>query len=398
MDYKKDFPMLNKGIIYFDNSATTLKPQSVIEEISNYYSNYSANAHRGDYNISQIVDDKLNDVREKTRKFINAEKKEEIVFTSGATESLNVVIKGFLKNYLNSKDEILTTKAEHASLILPLFDVVSKTGSVIKYIPLNDDLTVSMENVKKMITNKTKVIVISHVTNVIGDIRPVKEICKYAHKLGILVIVDGAQSVPHEKIDVRGLDVDFLTFSAHKMLGPTGVGVLYGKEKYLKKIKPLLEGGGMNASFDSLGNVEYKELPEKLEAGTQNLAGIFGFGKAIDYINEVGIENIHDKEIGLKRYMVEKMSKLKNITIYNKDIQNGIITFNVEGVFAQDVAAYLNKHNICVRVGNHCAKILSEVLGVKNTCRASLYFYNTKEEIDKLIEKLDNDNILYESL
>lgn len=398
MDYKKDFPMLNKGIIYFDNGATTLKPKSVIEEVSNYYSNYSANAHRGDYNISQIVDDKLNDVREKTRKFINAEKKEEIVFTSGATESLNVVIKGFLKNYLNSKDEILTTKAEHASLILPLFDVVGKTGSVIKYIPLNDDLTVSLENVKKMITNKTKVIVISHVTNVIGDIRPVEEICKYAHKLGILVIVDGAQSVPHEKVDVRSLDVDFLTFSAHKMLGPTGVGVLYGKEKYLKKVKPLIEGGGMNASFDSLGDVEYKELPEKLEAGTQNLAGIFGFGKAIDYINEVGIENIHDKEIMLKRYMVEKMSKLKNITIYNKDIQNGIVTFNVEGVFAQDVAAYLNKHNICVRVGNHCAKILSEVLGVKNTCRASLYFYNTKEEIDKLIEKLDNDNILYESL
>lgn len=398
MDYKKDFPMLNKGIIYFDNSATTLKPKSVIEEVSNYYSNYSANAHRGDYNISQIVDDKLNDVREKTRKFINAEKKEEIVFTSGATESLNVVIKGFLKNYLNSKDEILTTKAEHASLILPLFDVVGKTGSVIKYIPLNDDLTVSLENVKKMITNKAKVIVISHVTNVIGDIRPVEEICKYAHKLGILVIVDGAQSVPHERVDVRSLDVDFLTFSAHKMLGPTGVGVLYGKEKYLKKVKPLIEGGGMNASFDSLGDVEYKELPEKLEAGTQNLAGIFGFGKAIDYINEVGIENIHDKEIMLKRYMVEKMSKLKNITIYNKDIQNGIVTFNVEGVFAQDVAAYLNKHNICVRVGNHCAKILSEVLGVKNTCRASLYFYNTKEEIDKLIEKLDNDNILYESL
>ena len=398
MDYKKDFPMLNKGIIYFDNSATTLKPKSVIEEVSNYYSNYSANAHRGDYNISQIVDDKLNDVREKTRKFINAEKKEEIVFTSGATESLNVVIKGFLKNYLNSKDEILTTKAEHASLILPLFDVVGKTGSIIKYIPLNDDLTVSLENVKNMITNKTKVIVISHVTNVIGDIRPVKEICKYAHKLGILVIVDGAQSVPHERVDVRSLDVDFLTFSAHNMLGPTGVGVLYGKEKYLKKVKPLIEGGGMNASFDSLGDVEYKELPEKLEAGTQNLAGIFGFGKAIDYINEVGIENIHDKEIMLKRYMVEKMSKLKNITIYNKDIKNGIVTFNVEGVFAQDVAAYLNKHNICVRVGNHCAKILSEVLGVKNTCRASLYFYNTKEEIDKLIEKLDNDNILYESL
>lgn len=398
MDYKKDFPMLNKGIVYLDNSATTFKPKCVIDEVSNYYSSYSANAHRGDYNISQIVDDKLNNVREETKKFINAKKACEIVFTSGATESLNFIIKGFLKDYLKSGDEILTTKSEHASLILPLFDITSKNGAVINYIDLNPDLTVSLENVKKKITKKTKAIVLSHVTNVIGDIRPIKEICEYAHKTGIIVIVDGAQSVPHQKVDVRDLDVDFLSFSAHKMLGPTGVGVLYGKEKYLNLVKPLIEGGGMNAFFDSLGNIEYKELPEKLEAGTQNLAGIFGFGEAIDYINKVGIDNIHKKEIKLKKYMIDKMSKLKNITIYNKDIENGIVTFNVEGVFAQDVAAYLNKSGICVRVGNHCAKILSEVLGVKNTCRASMYFYNTKEDIDKLVEKLDNDNILYESL
>ena len=398
MDYKLDFPILNTDIIYFDNAATTLKPQCVIDEIDNYYKNYSANAHRGDYKISQIVDDKLLNARLKVKEFINAEEKEEIVFTSGATESLNVVIKGFLKNYLKAQDEILTTKAEHASLILPLFNIVKQNGAIVKYITLDDNLKVTLDNVKKSITNKTKAIVISHVTNVLGDIRPIKEICEYAHKLGIIVIVDGAQSVPHEKVDVKDIDVDFLTFSAHKMLGPTGVGVLYGKEKYLKQVTPLIEGGGMNAFFDSLGNVEYKELPEKLEAGTQNLSGILGFAKAIDYINSIGIDNIKKREIELKKYMVDKLSKLKNVIIYNKDVENGIVTFNVKDVFAQDVASYLDKNNICVRVGNHCAKILSEVLGVKNTCRISLYFYNTKEEIDKIVELLDNDNILYESL
>lgn len=398
MDYKKDFPILNTGIIYFDNAATTLKPQSVIDEVNSYYTNYSANAHRGDYKISQIVDDKLNLARQKVKEFINADEKEEIVFTSGATESLNVIIKGFLKNYLKAQDEILTTKAEHASLVLPLFSIVKQNGAVIKYIDLDANLKVTLDNIKKGITKKTKAIVISHVTNVLGDIRPIKEICKYAHKLGIIVVVDGSQSVPHEKVDVKDLDVDFLAFSAHKMLGPTGVGVLYGKEKYLKQVMPLIEGGGMNAFFDSLGNVEYKELPEKLEAGTQNLSGILGFSKAIDYINSIGIDNIKKREIELKKYMVDKLSNLKNVIIYNKDVENGIVTFNVKEVFAQDVAAYLDKNNICVRVGNHCAKILSEVLGVKNTCRISLYFYNTKEEIDKLVELLDNDNILYESL
>lgn len=398
MDFKKDFPMMNKGIIYFDNGATTLKPNTVIDEISNYYRNYSANAHRGDYDISRIVDEKYENTRNKVAEFINADSASEIVFTSGATESLNLAIKGFLTNYLKAGDEILTTKAEHASIILPLFDVSKRTGARINYIDLNDDLTVTIENVKKAITKNTKVIALAHITNVIGDIRPIKEITSLAHKLGILVIVDGAQSVPHEKIDVKDLDVDFLAFSAHKMLGPTGVGVLYGKYKYLDKVKPLNVGGGMNASFDSLMNVEYKELPHRLEAGTPNISGVIAFSKAIDYINKLGIDNIHKYEVDLKKYMVNKMTKLNNITIYNKDIQNGIVTFNVNDVFSQDVAAYLNKKNVCIRVGSHCAKILSEVLGVKNTCRASLYFYNTKEEVDKFIELLENDNILYESL
>ena len=398
MDFKNDFSMLNKDLIYLDNSATTLKPNCVIESITDYYKNYSANAHRGDYDISKKVDEKYEEVREKTAKFLNAEKTSEIVFTSGATEGLNTVIKGFFTDYLKTADEILTTKAEHASLILPWFDVAKKTGARINYIDLEEDLSVSIKNVKKAITKNTKVISLAHITNVIGDVRPIKEITKYAHKLGIIVVIDGAQSVPHEKIDVRDLDIDFLTFSAHKMLGPTGVGIIYGKEKYLSKVKPLMVGGGMNAFFDSLMNVEYKNLPYKLEAGTPNIAGVIGFGSALDYIEKLGLDNIHKYEVDLKKYLVEKLSKLDKIKIYNKDIPNGIVTFNVDDVFSQDVAAYLNKKNICIRVGSHCAKILSEVLGVKNTCRVSLYFYNTKEDIDKLVDALSNDNILYDSL
>lgn len=398
MDYKKDFPLLNEDIIYFDNSATSLKPISVVEEMKDYYLNYPANAHRGDYDISLKVNNKYEETRIAVKDFINAKNIKEIIFTSGATESLNMIIKGFLPYYLSSNDEILTTKAEHASLILPCFETCKKIGCKMSYIDLNDDMTVSLENVKKAINKRTKVIILAEITNVIGDLRPIKEITEYAHKLGILVIVDGAQSVPHIKTDVQDSDIDFLAFSAHKMLGPTGVGVLYGKEKYLEKLKPLKTGGGMNASFDSLMNVEYKELPEKLESGTQNISGVIAFKKAIDYINNIGIENIEKKEQELKKYMIDKLSKLENVIIYNKDIKNGIVTFNVDKVFAQDVAAYLNKKNICIRVGNHCAKILSEVLGVKNTCRVSLYFYNTKEEIDKLVEALDNDNILYESI
>ena len=255
-----------------------------------------------------------------------------------------------------------------------------------------------MDDLKNKINKNTKVIVISHVTNVMGDIRDIKEITKIAHQNNILVIVDAAQSTHHMKIDVLDMDADFLCFSAHKMLGPTGIGVLYGKEQYLKEVDPLIEGGGMNDAFDSLGNVLYKPLPEKLEAGTPNISGILGFSVAIDYITKIGIENIHKYEVDLKKYAISKLSKLKNITIYNKDIENGIITFNVDGIFAQDVASYLNKKNICVRVGSHCAKILSEVLGVKNTIRISLYLYNTKEDIDKLASALNNDNILYESL
>lgn len=398
MNFIKDFAFLSKDITYLDNAATTLKPNSVLDAVLDYYKNYSANANRSDYDVSLKVDEKINEARGKVKEFINAKNTYEVVFTHGTTESLNMIIKGFLKDYLNKGDEVLTTKAEHASLLLPLFEVIKETNSKINYINLEKDLSVTLENVKKNVNKNTKAIVISHITNVIGDVRPIKEITEFAHKNGIIVIVDGAQSVPHQKIDVQDLDIDFLAFSAHKMLGPTGVGVLYGKEKYLEKAKPLITGGGMNAYFDSLMNTEYKQIPTKFEAGTLNIAGIIGFSKAIDYLNKLNMDDIHKYEVDLKKYMVDELSKLKNITIYNKDIKTGIVTFNVDGVFAQDVAAYLNKKNICVRVGSHCAKALSEVLGVKNTCRVSLYFYNTKEDVDKLVKALDNDNIVYESI
>lgn len=398
MNFMKDFVLLKKNITYLDNSATTLKPSCVIDEVLDYYENYSANANRGDYDISLKVDEKINETRRKVKDFINAKNSYEIVFTHGTTEGLNMIIKGFLKDYLRPNDEVLTTKAEHASLLLPLFEVIKETNSKLNYINLENDLSVTLENVKKAVNKNTKAIIISHITNVIGDVRPIKEITNFAHENGIVVIVDGAQSVPHQKIDVTDLDIDFLAFSAHKMLGPTGVGILYGKEKYLSDMNPLITGGGMNSYFDSLMNTEYKQIPTKFEAGTLNIAGIIGFSKAIDYLNKLNMDDIHKYEVDLKKYMIDELSKLKNIVIYNKDIKNGIVTFNVDGVFAQDVASYLNKKNICVRVGSHCAKALSEVLGVKNTCRASLYFYNTKEDVDKLVKALDNDNIIYESI
>ncbi len=390
MYFNKDFNILSSGITYLDNAATTFKPKCVIDAVCDYYMNYSANAHRGDYDMSLMVDDKIRETREKVAKFINAKNTNEIVFTSGATEGLNMIIKGFFHNYLKSGDEILTTKAEHASLILPWFEVAKKTHCKIRYVDLQDDLSLALDALKRKVTKNTKVISLAHVTNVIGDVRPIKEIIKYAHEKGIIVVVDGAQSVPHDKIDVQDMDADFLVFSAHKMLGPTGVGVLYGKEELLNKMEPLITGGGMNKYFDSLMNTEYKDIPEKLEAGTLNIAGIIGFGRAVDYLNELGIENVHKYEVDLKKYAVNELSKLKNVTIYNKDTPNGIITFNVNKVPSKDVGAYLNKKNICVRVGSHCAKILSEVLGVKSTCRCSLYFYNTKEDVDKLVDALDN--------
>ena len=395
---RDDFPMLKNNVYYFDNGATTLKPKEVIASTVDYYENYSGNAHRGDYDISLKVDNVYENVREKVRAFINAEDASEIIFTSGATESINMVVNGFFKHNLKKGDEVLITKAEHASLALPWFVLEKEIGIVIKYIELTNDMEVTLDNVKKSITNRTKVIALAHVTNVMGDIRPIKEISKYAHANNIYVVVDGAQSIPHIKCDVKDLDIDFLAFSAHKMLGPTGVGVLYGKYELLDKVIPTNVGGGMNTIFTSLNEYDLKGLPWRLEAGTPNIAGVIGFGSAIDYINKIGIDSISKHCAELKRYAVSKLSNLNNIDVYNPNTEGSIIAFNVRNIFSQDTAIYLNKHKICVRAGNHCAKLLKESLGINNTCRISFYLYNTKEEIDYLIKVLDNRNILEESL
>jgi len=393
---REDFPILKSNIIYFDNGATTLKPYILSDSLTDYYNNYSANAHRGDYDISLKVDAMYENTRELVKEFINAKTTNQIAFTNNCTDSLNKIVFGYFKYNLNNSDEVLITKAEHASNILPWFELSKEIGVKVNYIDLDSNHKVTLDNVKKTITPNTKVISIAHITNVVGDIRPIKGIIEYAHKLGIKVVIDGAQSVPHMKIDVQDIGMDFLAFSAHKMCGPTGVGVIYVKEELLNDIKPIIYGGGMNTSFEFDGDREYKKMPNVLEAGTPNIADVIAFGSVINYLNKIGIRNIELKEKELKEYALEKLKNIKDIIIYNESAESSIITFNIEGIFAQDLAIYLNKYNICVRAGNHCAKILKDDLGIKNTCRMSLYFYNTKEEIDKLVEVLSKPNIINE--
>ena len=395
---REDIPMLKNNLIYFDNGATTLKPQSVIDEITNYYSNYCSNAHRGDYKISLKVDNAYEGVRKKIKNFINAKETSEIVFTSGTTDSLNRVVFGYFKQTLKKDDEVLLTQSEHASNILPWFILEKELGIKVKYIELDDKNEVTVENVASSITPKTKVISLAYVTNVIGDIRPIRDICSLAHKNNILVVVDGAQSASHIKMDVQVDDIDFLACSAHKMYGPTGIGFLYGKFELLDKMQPISYGGDMNAMFTKDGYLELREVPVKFEAGTQNIAGVIGMGAAIDYINNLGLNKIIKHEHKLKEYLITKLKELDNIEIYNEHNVGSVVAFNIKNIFSQDTAIYLDKHNICVRAGNHCAKILNNVFNVNNTCRVSLAFYNTKEEIDKLIEVLKNSHNIYKEI
>ncbi len=392
---REDFEIFKSGLIYLDNAATTMKPNSVINAIVDYYTKYTANAHRGDYDNSLKVDQEYEGAREKVRKFINAKRLEEIIFTKGSTEAFNMIIFGFMSNFLTKDDEVLLTKGEHASNILPWINLSKKIGFTIKYANLTEDYEVTIENLEKEITNKTKVIAIAHITNTIGDVRPVEEIGKLCERKKILFVLDATQSIGHLKMDVQKYNISFMGFSAHKMLGPTGVGVLYGKKELLEKIVPMEYGGGMNETFSSSGEYTLKKLPARLEAGTRNIAGVIGMGAAIDYLNKIGMDKIHQYEMELKKYLIEKLSAIPNITIYNKNNKSGVLLFNVGKYFSQDVAIYLNQFKICIRAGNHCAKMLQEVICVSNTCRVSLYLYNTKAEVDKLANALKNqDKIL----
>lgn len=392
---REDFEILNEGLIYLDNAATTMKPKQVVDKVVEYYTKYTANAHRGDYDNSLRVDKEYESVREKVRNLINAKSLKEVIFTKGSTEAFNMIIFGFMSNYLKKDDEVLLTKGEHASNILPWLNLSKKIGFKLKYADLDENYRVTTENIKKEITPNTKVIAIAHITNTFGDVRPVEEIGKICKEKNILFVVDATQSIGHIKVDVEKTNISFMGFSAHKMLGPTGVGVLFGKEEYLEQLVPTEYGGGMNISFSSLGEYELKSLPARLEAGTRNIAGVIGMGAAIDYLQNIGFDKIHKHEIELKKYLVKKLKQIPNIKIYNEDNSSGVLLFNVGKYFSQDVAIYLNQFKICIRAGNHCAKMLQEVICVSNTCRVSLYLYNNKEEIDKLVNALmDQDKIL----
>lgn len=387
---RNDFPILDTDVIYFDNGATTFKPNSVINSVVDYYTNYTANAHRGDYDISLKVDMAYEGVRDKVKDFINAKQCEEIVFTSGTTASLNMVVFGYMAKVLKSGDEVLISKSEHASNVLPWMILEEKKGIVVKYIDLDNEYSLTVDNVKKAITSKTKVISLAHITNVIGDVRDIETIGQICKDKNIFFVVDAAQSIGHRKIDVVKANISFLAFSAHKMLGPTGVGVLYGKYDLLNDMDVLEFGGGMNAYFESDCRYELKEVPWKFEAGTQNIAGVIGMGSAIDYINTIGFDKIQEHEMELKRLAIMEIEKIPNITIYNKSSESGILVFNINNVFSQDTAVFLNRFNICVRSGNHCAKLLKDEINIKNTIRASMYFYNTYEDIDKFVDCLKN--------
>ena len=391
MKSKNDFPMKEKDIIYFDNAATTFKPYRVINKINEYYMDYSANAHRGDYDISFKVDDEIDYTRENVKMFINARRKEEIIFTKNTTDSLNMVVFGFFLNYLNENDEVILSSSEHASNILPWMILsVKKNIKVVFVDSVNEKLRI--EDLKDKITSKTKVISLAQITNVSGDKRDIKTICDIAHKNNILVVVDAAQSAPHIKIDVQDLNADFLAFSAHKMCGPTGVGVLYGKYELLKKMIPFEYGGGMNLNYNEK-SLQLLDIPYRFEAGTLNIAGIIGFGETIDFLNEYGIDSIERHVRYLRRYLVKELERISHVKIYNKDNESSIVIFNVEGILSGDLGLYLNSKKICVRSGKHCAKMGDNK---EDTVRISLYFYNTYEEIDYLISVLKDKKSIYE--
>lgn len=390
--YRHDFPMYEehnsefKGLplVYLDNSATTFKPYSVIEAENHYYKDITANTRRGDYSLAHEADLALEQSRKTVSQFLNAEE-EEICFTSGDTMAMNEIAYGLLP-HLKAGDEILLSMEEHASNVLPWFQVAKITGAKITYIPFDENGRLTVENFKKSLTDYTKVVSLASVSNVLGYSLPVKEFVKLAHEKGAIYVDDAAQSVPHMKIDVKDSDVDFLAFSGHKMVGPTGTGVLYGKKEMLEKISPTFYGGEMNARFDSTGYLSLDDLPYRLEAGTQNVAGILGLAKACEYLSAIGFDKIHEHELHLRRLAVEGLKQNGNAILYNEDADSGIVTFNIKDVFAQDVATYLSSKGVFVRSGQHCAKILPEYLKTQGTVRASFYLYNTEEDVKAFVK------------
>ena len=391
MNLKKDFPILKKKqITYLDSGATTQKPIQVINTINEYYKTINANVHRGAYSLSVEATTRYEQARKKIANFINSPSAEQVIFTKNATESLNLISYSYGMEILKKDDEIVLSIMEHHSNLVPWQKVTKKIGSKLNYMYINEEFEISDEEIEKKITEKTKIVGITHVSNVLGTINNVKKIINVAHKKGAVVIVDASQSIPHMKIDVQDLDCDFLVFSGHKMLAPLGIGVLYGKKQLLNEMTPFLMGGDM-IEYVYEQETTYAPLPNKFEAGTQNIEGVIGLEAAIDYIENIGYDKIAEIENEVVNYAREELSKLDFLELYitpNKENHSSVISFNIKGVHPHDVASILDNYGICVRSGNHCAQPLMRYLGIDSTCRASFYLYNTKEDVDKLVEAL----------
>ncbi|WP_368031579.1 cysteine desulfurase SufS [Bacillus licheniformis] len=391
-DIREQFPILSQQVnghdlVYLDSAATSQKPRVVIETLDEYYNSYNSNVHRGVHTLGTKATDGYEGAREKVRKFINAKSMQEIIFTRGTTTALNTVALSYARANSKPGDEIVITPMEHHANIIPWQQAVKATGATLKYIPLQEDGTISLDDVRETVTENTKIVSAAHVSNVLGTINPIKEMAKIAHEHGAVMVVDGAQSTPHMKIDVQDLDCDFYTFSAHKMCGPTGIGVLYGKKALLENMEPA-EFGGEMIDFVGLYESTWKELPWKFEAGTPIIAGAIGLGAAIDFLEDIGLDEILAHEHRLAAYALERFKELEGAVVYGPAERAGLVTFNLEDVHPHDVATVLDAEGVAVRAGHHCAQPLMKWLNVSATARASFYLYNTEEDIDKLIEAL----------
>jgi len=386
---RREFPIYQSHpqLVYLDNSATSLTPQSVIDKMNDYYYNYRANINRGVYQMSYQATDEYENAREKIARFINCDPRE-VIFTKSTTDGLNKVCYMY-KNRLEKGDQVIVTQLEHHSSVLP-WQVASKELELtLTYIPLTSEGMITAENFKKVITNRAKVLAITYVSNVMGYISPLEEIIKIAHDHGMIVIVDAAQAIPHFRIDVRKLDCDFLAFSGHKMLGPTGIGVLYGKAEILKTLKPVDFGGDMNEEVN-LYDVQIKDIPHCFEAGTPAIAEAIGLGAAVDYLENLGYDNIAKHEHALHQYALEKLTKISGITIYNPKADIGVISFNLDNVHPHDASSLFDERQICVRAGHHCAQLVTRWLQCNGTIRASIYFYNTYDDIDRFAKAVED--------
>lgn len=380
----KDFPQLNNDFVYFDTAATSLKPWSVINAVNDYNSKLSANINRGMYHQSIEATRAYEETRVKVAQFINA-KPEEVIFTRGTTSSLNLVAQVYGLTRLDKDSEIIISEQEHHSMFLPWQNVAQKTGAKLRFIELDATGRITIAAFKKVLTSKTKVVAINYVSNVLGYINPIKEMIALAHEVGAVVVVDGAQAVQHLKVDVKKLDADFFAFSGHKMLGPTGVGVLYGKSHILNVLEPFEFGGDMNDDVEK-NRSTWKKPPYKFEAGTMPIAEVIGLGKAVDYINEIGLDNIDHHTKNLYDYFISELEKVRGVTIYNKGSEVGIITFNLDNVPSHDAISFYAEQNIALRSGQHCAKLIHDFLGINSSLRVSVYIYNSIEEINKFIK------------